>query len=426
MNQNLRSLFCIALAFATSAMAGAAPELQPAATDSGPLHSALQPMVDHHIVAGAVALVANRQKVLDLESVGYASLETKAAMQNNDLFWIASMTKSLTAAALMMLVDEGKVKITDPVEKYLPEFKGQMVAMDAEKQTPPHPPQHPITIIEIMSHASGLVLPNDPAVRSTYVLKDDVARYGVAPLLREPGTKFQYNNTGIDTGGRIIEVVSGMPYTEFMQKRLLDPLGMKDTTFWPTEEQANRLARSARLTPDKSGLEQVKQDKGVTQALIDRLSHGVAVPAPMLADMGVGTITEYVKHYSEPAGGLFSTASDIGTFCQMLLNDGVWQGKRYLSTEAIRQMTSIQTGDIMVNPQEGYGLGWFVKKKDDEGPSVGSFGHRGARRTVMWVDPKNQLVMVLLVERFDMSGEEQKELYSSFMKAAIERFGAKN
>jgi len=107
----------------------------------------------------------------------------------------------------------------------------------------------------------------------------------------------------------------------------------------------------------------------------------------------------------------------------MLLNGGVYQGQRYLSEAAVRQMTSIQTGDVPVNPQEAYGIGWFVKIRADEGPAVGSFGHRGARRPVMWVDPKNQLALVLLVERFDMPGDGQKELYSSFLKAAIEKYG---
>jgi CubicO group peptidase (beta-lactamase class C family) len=348
-----------ALAFFNAAATAANPEGQAPGADSGPLHSALQPMVDKHIVAGAVALVANGSKVLDLESVGYQSLETKEPMRND----------------------------------------------------------------EIMSHTSGLIPASDPALRNIWSLKEIVAKAAAAPLIHEPGTKYQYNNTGINTGGRIIEVVSGMAYTDFMQKRLLDPLGMKDTTFWPTEAQAKRLARTARFTEDKSGLEEVKLDKNLTQAAIDKFSHGVAVPAPMLSDFGQGIIFDYANHYGQPAGGLYSTASDIGKVCQMLLNGGVFEGKRYLSAEAVQQMTSDQTGQATVSPDEGYGIGWSTKKKDNEGPTPGSFGHRGARRTMMWVDPKNQLVMVLLVERFDMTGEQQKQLYPAFMRAAIEHFG---
>jgi CubicO group peptidase (beta-lactamase class C family) len=380
----------------------------------------LQSLVDKQVIAGAVTLVVDKESTLALDSVGYASLRTKRPMRSDDLFWIASMTKPITATALMMLVDEGKVGLGDPVEKYLPEFKGQMVA---DGNGPPHPPAHPITIREIMSHTSGLVRAGDPVFRNAYVLKDWVAKCGATPLVREPGTKYEYNNSGINTGARIIEVVSGMPYVEFMRRRVFEPLGMKDTTFWPTDAQADRLARTARRSEDKQSLEEIHLDKRVTPALIARLGRGTKVPAPMLADMGIGQIANYANRFAEPAGGLYSTASDLGAFCQMLLNGGVYHGRRLLSEAAIQTMSSNQTGNVPVNPQEGYGVGWSVKTRDDEGPSVASFGHRGARRTAMWIDPKNRLAMIVLVERFDMTGEEQKLLYSSFMKAAVVTYG---
>jgi CubicO group peptidase (beta-lactamase class C family) len=164
-------------------------------------------------------------------------------------------------------------------------------------------------------------------------------------------------------------------------------------------------------------------DQSVKPALIEKLSEGVSVPPQMIENMGFGIAAEYGKHYAQPAGGLYSTASDVGKFCQMLLNGGVWEGKRYLSEAAIQQMSIIQTGEAMKSPNEGYGLGWAVKKKEDEGLPTGSFGHRGARRTVMWVDSKDQLVMVLLVQRMDMNGEQQKEMYGSFLRAAVEKYG---
>ncbi len=384
---------------------------------------ALQKLVErHNLIAGAVALVADKDKVLDLEAVGVSSLKTGTPMKTDDLFWIASMTKSITGTLFMMLVDEGKVSIDEPVEKYLPEFKGQQVAEEGAK-TPPHPPKHPITIKEVLSHTSGLVLASERTLKHSYILKDDIADCASRPLRREPGTKFEYNNVGINTAARIIEVVSGQSYYDFLQKRLLDPLGMKDTGFWPDAAQAKRLAHSARFTADKTGLEEVELDKTATPALIAKLSQGVPVPPEMIGEMGIGKAAEYGHRYGEPAGGLFSTAPDLAKFCQMLLNGGTWQGKRYLSEQAVRQMSAIQTGDIIVNPQEGYGLGWFVKKGTAEGPAVGSFGHRGARRPIMWIDPANQLVMILLVERFDMTGEQQQELYSTFMKAAVQRYG---
>ncbi len=385
------------------------------------MHDVLQSTVDRHFAPGVVALVADRERVLDVEAAGYAELATQRPMPKEAMFWIASMSKAMTSTVFMMLVDEGKVKIDDPVEKYLPEFKGQKVASASGGE--PQPPQRPITIKDILTHTSGLITPGDSRIKRTHVLKENVAQFASMPLLREPGTKFEYNNAGIDTAGRIIEVVDGRPYVEVMQKRLFGPLGMKDTTFWPTEEQGNRWARSARLTADRSGLEDVHQDKGLTPALIQKLGQGVTVPAAVMADMGMDMRSCYHDHYGEPAGGIFSTAVDVGRFCQMLLNDGVFEGRRYLSAEALKQMTSVQTGDIPVNPQEAWGLGWTIKIRADEGPSIGSFGHRGARRPVMWIDRQNGLAMVLLVARFDMSGEEQKEFYSSILKAAIARYG---
>ena len=414
-----------AVAFVVGTFTLAAEPNGPAADKGSPpaLAPVLQASVDHHIASGLVGLVANKDKVLDLEAVGLSSLTTKAPMQKDSFFWIASMTKSFTAAAFMMLVDEGKADISDPVEKYLPEFKGQKVMENGDPKRL-HPPQHPITIREVLSHTSGLILAGDRSLKHTYSLRDDVVQFAAAPLRQEPGTKFEYNNSGINTAARIIEVLSGMSYADFLHKRLLDPLGMTDTTFWPTAEQAKRLANSDKFTEDKSGLEDIEFSKGLTPALIEKLGHGVLVPHEVLENFGGGKIPEYAAHFADGAGGLFSTTGDVAKFCQMLLNGGSFQGKRLLSENAIKQLGSNQTGDVPVNPQEGYGLGMFVKKRNDEGPSVGSFGHRGARRTVMWIDQKNQLVMILMVQRMDMSGEQQKELYSTFMKAAVEKYGS--
>ena len=389
-------------------------------TSSSPIKPVLQSLVDKHIAPGVVALVTDKDKVLDLEAAGYASLAGKTPMRKDAVFWIASMSKSLTGAALMMLVDEGKVSLDDAVEKFLPEFKGQQIK-DADGIL--HTPKHPITVREIMCHTSGLVLANEKSLKQTQSLKDNVALYARFPLRQEPGTKYEYNNCGINTGGRIIEVVSGMSYTDFMQKRLFDPLGMKDTTFWPNAEQAERLAHTARFTADKKGLEEIKQDKDAEQRIIDKWGEGVHVPRAVTADMGAGIAFNYAKHYGEPAGGFFSTAADIGAFCRMLLNGGALDCKRLLSEQAVKQMSAIQTGDVRVSPDSAYGVGVSTKLTDEEGPSAGSFGHRGARRTAMWIDPKNELAMVILVERFDMTGEEQKIMYGGFMKAAVAAYG---
>ena len=391
-----------------------------------PLAPVLQSAIDKHIVAGAVVLVADKDHVLDLEAAGVSSISAKTPMQTDALFWIASMTKSFTGTALMMLVDEGRVKLDDPVEKYLPEFKGQMVSADKDHPEP-HPPQHPITVREIMDHTSGLVLASDKALKQNHSLREDVAQYAAQPLRQEPGTKYEYNNCGINTGGRIIEVLSGMSYADFMQQRLSTPLALKDTTFWPGEDLGHRLATTAKTTADKSGLEDIDFSKDLTPAGIQKFSEGVPVPHALLVNFGMGPLFDYAKHYAMPAGGLYSTASDVGRFCQMLLNGGQWQGKQYLSAPAFQQMATNQTGDVIVGGgDEGYGVGWSVQKKDGRAPAVGAFGHRGARKTMMWVDPKNQLVMVLMVQSMDMTGPQSNELYNSFLKAAIEKYGAKH
>lgn len=377
-------------------------------------------LVENQIIAGSVTIVVDKDSVLELDAVGYSSIVTKRPMQTDDLFWIASMTKPFTGTALMMLVDEGKVRLDDPVEKYLPEFKDQFISLDG---TAKQMPEHVITVREAMCHTAGLVKASDPVFRNIYLLKDWVAKAGVTPLIREPGTKYEYNNVGINIGGRIIEVVSGMSYADFLQRRLLDPLGMKDTTFWPNEEQARRLARSVRLNDDKDALEEVQLDKGITPELVEKLGKGVKVPEAMIAEMGMGQLAFYANRFCEPAGSLFSTAPDLGVFCQLLLNGGVHRGQRLLSEDAIRTMTSNQTGSVIVTASEGYGVGWSIKIRDDEGIRAGSFGHRGARRTAMWIDPKSQIAMIVLVERFDMSNEEQKQLYGPFMKAAVTAYG---
>jgi CubicO group peptidase (beta-lactamase class C family) len=222
-------LFSLTVLAPISAHAGEPPEK---------IAAALQPFVDSHSLAGAVTLVASSNKILGVNSVGYADVGAKRAMAPDSLFWIASQSKSMTAAAFMMLVDEGKVNLDLPVEKYLPEFKGQMlVAEQSGEKTVLKKPSHPILVREVLSHTSGLPFRSrvEEPTLDGLPLREAVMSYALSPLQFEPGTKYQYANAGINTAARIIEVVSGMPYEDFMQKRLFKPLGMKDTTFWQTE-----------------------------------------------------------------------------------------------------------------------------------------------------------------------------------------------
>jgi CubicO group peptidase (beta-lactamase class C family) len=248
-------------------------------------------------------------------------------------------------------------------------------------------PKHPITVRNVLSHTSGL--PPRSAMEEPTLdllpLRVEVKSYAMTPLLFEPDSKYQYSNAGINTAGRIIEVVSGMPYETFLDKRLFGPLGMKDTTFWPSAEQLARLAKSYKPNADKSELEEIN----ITQLkypLSDR------------------------RRQPMPAGGLFSTASDVGRFCQMVLNGGVFQDKRYLSEEAVKTMTSKQTGDTI---QTGYGLGWSTNN--------GVFGHGGAYATNMTIDAKRGLIEVFMVQHAGFAKDGKNSL-GVFRKAAAERF----
>jgi len=351
--------------------------------------AAVQPFVSGNTLAGAVMLVASKDKVLSVATAGWADIAAQKPMTRDALFWIASQSKAMTASALMMLVDEGKLQLDDPVEKYLPEFKGQMLAVERDDDhVLLRKPAHPITVREILSHTSGLPFstPMEQPTLDGLPLRDAVRSYAMTPLQFPPGTKYQYSNAGINTAGRIVEVISGMPYEKFMDERLFKPLGMKDTTFWPTASQVKRLAKSYKPNQAQTGLEEIS---------ITQLHY---------------PLSDHANRYPMPAGGLFSTASDTAKFCQMILNDGVCEGKRVLSAESIKQMTSRQTAPEI---KDSYGLGLSV------GPDW--CGHGGANATNMQIDRKRGLVLIWMVQHsgFPGNGGQSQE---AFKQAAIAAF----
>jgi CubicO group peptidase (beta-lactamase class C family) len=365
---------------------------------SGPLFAeapascaaALQSFVDKHELAGAVALVVDKDKVLAVEAVGFADIAREKAMKTDAMFWIASQSKPMTATAVMMLVDEGKIALDDPVEKYLPEFRGQMVVAEKDNDHALlRKPAHPITIREVLSHMSGL--PFKSAVEEPTLdglpLAAAVRSYAMAPLQTEPGTHYQYSNAGINTAARIIEVVAGVKYEDFMQRRLFEPLGMKDTTFWPNEEQAQRVAKSYRPNDAKTNL--------------------VEFPITQL----IYPLTDRARRFPMPAGGLFSTAQDTALFCRMLLNGGELNGRRYLSEAAFKELTKRQTPESV---KDSYGLGL----------AVGSdwFAHAGAYATNMEIRPAKGLAIVWMVQHSGFLGDGAKA-QGVFKNWAIERFG---
>jgi CubicO group peptidase (beta-lactamase class C family) len=343
------------------------------------IQSYLQPLIDKHTLAGAVTLVATRDRIVYLQSVGYRDMAAKAAMPADAMFWIASTSKPMTATAFMMLVDEGKVSLNDPVEKYLPEFHHQMVK--APKGAQAHDGQspsgssasselvaanHPILVREILSHTSGLPFKSaaQPGALDTLSLRDSVLSFAAEPLMFQPGTSYSYSNEGIDTAGRIIEVVSGMPYEKFMQQRLFEPLGMTDTTFWPSTEQLTRLAESYKLDSTTRELVRVPISQ-LTYPLNDRQ-----------------------HRFPMPAGGIFSTATDVSKFCQMILNGGTLNGKQYISPASLRAMTSVQNGGM---EKHDYGFGWSISKS--------GFGHGGAYNNAMDIDTTTGRIFIFMVQQ---------------------------
>jgi CubicO group peptidase (beta-lactamase class C family) len=399
-------LTCLLLLAASLApLAGRAE--QPSSDHSGPIAAKLQPFVDHHTLAGAVLLVATKDKVVDVETVGYADIATAKPMRPDNLFWIASQSKAMTAAALMILVDEGKVNVDDPVEKYLPEFKAlTTVNVQVDGKTILTPISHPITVKNVLTHTSGLPFKSaaEQPTLDALPLADAVKSYTTSPLIFQPDTKYQYANAGINTAGRIIEVVSGMPYEKFMDERLFKPLSMTDTTFWPNKEQVARLAKSYKPNNEKTGLE---------ETLVGQLHY---------------PLTDHAHRFPMPAGGLFSTAGDVAKFCQMLLNGGELGGKRVLSAAAVQQMTSTQDGDIQNKGkgENGYGFGLQTSRKvhgDPQPGSGGSFGHGGAYSTSMQIDPAHGLIFVYMVQHAGYANSDGKQIQPTFQKAALDSFG---
>ncbi len=375
-----------------------------ARADEPRLAPVLRPFVDRGALAGAVVLVATPDRVLDLEAVGYADVAGKVPMKTDALFWIASMSKPMTATALMMLVDQGKIELDDPVEKYLPEFHGQMmVAEKSADRLVLKKPRHPITVREILSHTSGLVgrSPLEHTLDSLS-LREGIITYALSPLQFEPGGRYEYCNAGINTAGRLIEVVSGVPYEDFMQERLFGPLGMKDTTFWPSESQVERLAKSYK--PDQT-------DKKLVELKIDQLAYPLSNR----------------KRHPYPAGGLFSTAADVALFCRMILEGGTHEGRRYVSEAAVRAMTSTQTGELLNKGkgEGGYGLGWSTSRmsRDPSGPAIlGTCGHGGAYATHMEIDPQRGLVLVYMVQHAGYPGGDGGAILGAFHRAAHKAF----
>jgi len=364
------------------------------------LRSEFQGYVDRQQTAGTVTLVARKGKVISLEAVGWQDREAKLPMKADSIFQIASMTKPVTAMGIAMLEEEGKLSIEDPVEKHLPEFRGQQIIQKREGSTITlGKPSRLITIKDLLTHTSGLRGGSPPGFGDLYAKRNrTLAEATIAisqwPLEFEPGTKWAYCNTGIDTLGRIIEVCSGKTYEAFLEERLFRPLGMKDTFFYPDPEQKKRVATL------------YKKDKD-----------GLARSENFLGDAVGGK-------FPLPAGGMFSTAPDMVKLYQMVLDKGISDGKRYLSEAAIEKMTRNHTGDLRAGFTDGIvmGLGWQVVGSPTgvtEMLSPGTFGHGGAFGTQGWIDPRKEMIFILMVQRSGFPNGDAADLRKSLQSIAV-------
>lgn len=361
------------------------------------IREAVEPLIEAGEISGAVTLVAREGKVLDHQAMGVSDLETSRPMKKDDLFWIASMTKPITGASLLLLSEEGKLDMHDELEKYLPEFRDPwMVDAKSRNSMTLRRPARKVTLMDVATHTAGIPNVEEPRAHST--LAELVALVSQQPLEFEPGSKWKYSTSGSNVLGRVVEVVSGQSFQDFVRERFFEPLGMKDTTFFPTREQAKRLARSYLKN---------EQNPNLTETEVFFVK---------------GELWD-TERTVKPGGGLFSTAEDLRRFYQMMLDGGTWEGKRILSEESVRELTRTQSGDIKTGFTEGMSWGiQFQVVKEPQGVTgmlhPGTFGHGGAYGTQSWGDPENGTIYILMIQRRGFPNGDNSPVRMAFQKAA--------
>jgi len=354
----------------------------------------VQRNIDDKRIAGAVTLVVRHGKVAWFKAQGMADREAAKQMPTDEMFRICSMTKPITSVAVMMLYEEGKFLLDDPVSKYLPEFKNPKVLVKRATGDPyTIPATKEITIRDLLRHTSGITYQWNDDLGPRYekanvasgllpydgTIGDSVRQLAAQPLLFNPGDRFEYS-LGVDVLGRLVEVVSGKPLDEFFRTRIFEPLGMKDTYFFPPESKLDRLATAYTYYPDK-GLNRFPD------APIREGSFVYSADYP----------TRGPKKLFSGGAGLVSTAMDYARFCQMMLDDGKVGNTRLLSRKSIELMTHDQLGKIASDM--GFGLGFGVdgvKAPLSELGTAGSYDWGGFFYTAFSIDPKEQMIVIFM------------------------------
>jgi CubicO group peptidase (beta-lactamase class C family) len=376
-----------------AAMPTARPEEVGFASDR--LHR-IDELIQRHLDAGrfsgAVTLVARHGRIVRLEAQGLMDIESRKPMQKDTIFRIMSMTKPIVGASIMMMIEEGKVRLTDPASKFIPEMKELEVAVTMPAPAGPPasaaparfytvPAEREITVRDLLTHTSGLVSggvsnreAQKVALKGKETLADYLPRLGGVPLDFQPGTRWAYSaQAGFDTLARIVEIASGMPFDRFAKQRIFDPLGMKDTFFYPAEGNPRMVTRY------------VRGDKGLEKQNNPAFMNGA---------------------YFSGGGGLMSTAEDYLQFAQMLLNGGELNGKRLLGSKTVEVMTSVAAPDTLPGRPKGEGYGLSVRVVNDpiarsSFMSAGTFGWSGAYGTHFFVDPQERIVGILMTQTPD-------------------------
>ena len=371
------------------------------------IHDAVQRHIDAGSITGAVTLVARKGRIVHFEAHGLMDVEAKKAMEKDAIFRLASMSKPVTSVAVLMLVEEGKIRLSDPISRFMPEFAKMQVAVPRAAKTAGEAPYYTIpadreiTVRDVMTHTSGLMSWQSPIpvpkLLPTDTLATYVPQFAKVPLDFQPGTQWSYSGRGgCDLLSRIVEIVSGQPYDVFLRTRLFEPLGMKDTFFYPPDDRRPRMVTLYQRSP--TGLRKAENQDGFS-----------------------------TRTYFSGAGGLMSTAEDYAQFGQMLLNGGELNGKRFLSPRTVELMASNHAGEMfngkLGRPARGMGFGLLVAVIQDNVAaglrvSNGSFGWDGAFGTQTWVDPKEKMVTIIMMQT--QTPVLQRDFEGAVMQAIVE------
>ncbi len=375
----------------------------------------IQQSVDSGWTAGAAAFIARDGKIVYNKAFGVSDLEKKTPMKTDDIFRICSQTKAIVSIGLMMLYEEGKFLLNDPVSKYIPEFADPKVIDKYNEKDTTYttiPARREITIRDLLTHTSGIEYAGigSPMMNAVYAkggimggfgndkirIGDDIRLLGKMPLVHHPGESWTYG-LNVDVIGYLIEILSGEPLDKFLQKRIFEPLGMNDTWFYLPSEKQSRLVKVS--TEDSN--------------------HNV-IPIPQ--DMFMINYPLLNGTYFAGGAGLSSTTKDYATFLQMLLNDGVYNGKRLLSRRTVELITSNQIGELN-HGKNKFGLGFEITTEEGQaeiGITEGSFSWGGYYSTTYWADPKERLVGLIFMQQDPLSHGEIQEKFKAMVYQALD------